>query len=205
MRAQYIIFGDDEGEDAVMLAGPTAEADRNYFEKNIVPALRPMTDDEYGFGPAVMLHTFARFSYILFGNDVYWCAEWGPGLIVVRFSPDGTLAWGAFRSPVPTFGGRKATDEDLRHYDEDAENHQYNLVFRAWDSQFDHDTRKWCSFERADEETQQAYYAALRHVGELGEELRARYAHKSDWERWSNQCKESLDRWAGQGIRTRSA
>ena len=54
--------------------------------------------------PAAILHTFARYSYIIYRNNVYWCAEWEPGLIVVRFSPDGSLAWTALRSPIPNFG-----------------------------------------------------------------------------------------------------
>src|SRR5947209_5162586 len=150
-EARYVIF-----VDGVMLAAPLDDGDYQYFADHIMPSLRPLSDEQYMEGPAVILHTFARYSYILYRDDVYWCAEWEPGLVVVRLSPDGRLAWTAMWSPVPNFGGREPAAEDVRDYDEDAENRQYNLVFTAWDAQFDAADREWRSFRPAEAGTASA-------------------------------------------------
>lgn len=195
-KALYVITVDD-----VMLTAPPERDDFRYFVDGILPRLRPISDEDYMQGPAVILHTLARYSYILYRNDVYWCAEWEPGLSVVRFSPDGSMAWTALRSPIPDFGGRKAVAEDVRSYDEDAENHQYNLVFRAWDAQFDEFWRKERSFRRAGAKTAGVYEAALAHAYELGEQMQARYSDDGKFSRWTARCKRNLRKWAGEGIR----
>lgn len=196
VEARYVIF-----VDGAMLAAPLDEGDFEYFVSHIIPSLRAMSDEEYMEGPAVILHTFARYSYILYRNDVYWCAEWQPGLIVVRFSPDGGLAWTAMRSPIPNFGGREAAADDVHSYDEDAENHQYNLVFTAWDAQFDEADREWRSFRQVEDGTAEGYQAALAHADKLGEQMQARYSGGDKVSKWSARCKSNLRVWAGEGIR----
>jgi hypothetical protein len=199
---RYVIYVDQDEEERVMMTAPLAERDRRYFTEGIIPALRPMSDEEYKNGPMVVLHTMAKFSYVLHDRDVYWCVEWQPGLIVVRFSPGGTFAAAALRSPNPGFGGREPTEEDLANYDEDAENPQYNLIFDAWDAQFDSDTLKWNGFERAGEEAAQIFDAAMAHVQELGEQMEARYGGKSEEiDLWRQRCHENIQRWAGEGVR----
>jgi hypothetical protein len=198
---RFVIFVDQNDEQGVMFNAPLQDSDRAYLEKGILPTLRPLSDDDYMDGPAVILHTLARYSYILRGKDVYWCAEWEPGLIVVRFSPDGEMAWSAFRSPIPNFGGRTPNAEDLRNADEDAENHQYNLVFNAWDAQFDEDLRRWRSFERADAGTAKAYKAALSHVQSLEGRMKARYSEAGQFALWWERCKRNLTKWTGEGAR----
>ena len=203
---QYMIFVAQKGEADAMLAAPLEDDDRDYFVNGILPALRPLSDEDYMQGPAVMLHTAARFSYIVFRDDVYWCVEWDPGLIVVRFSPDGTMAWTALRSPIPDFGGRTPLEEDLRDYDEadeDAENHQYNLVFKAWDAQFDEDWRKWRSFKPADAQIVRTYQAALAHVLTLGEQMEVRYSGEDKYHPWVEQCERNMEKWAGEGVRVK--
>jgi hypothetical protein len=93
--------------------------------------------------------------------------EWEPGLLVVRFAPDGSLALAERRSPNPEFGGREATEEELADYDEDNEEqaHQYRLVFDAWDAQLDEDERE--DWEIVDDETKSRFDAALAHVGAM--------------------------------------
>jgi hypothetical protein len=200
-QIQYVIFVDQNDETGVMFTAPLEDADRDYFVKGIVPTLRALSDEEYLNGPAVILHTLARFSCILYGDDVYWCAEWQPGLIVVRFSPNGEMAWSALRSPIPNFGGRTPNAEDLRQAEEDPENHQYNLVFKAWDAQLDEDWRQWRSFKPADATTAKAYQTALTHVQALGEQMEARYSEGSKFGRWVEGCKRNLMEWSGEGIR----
>lgn len=115
-EARYVIFMNE-----VMLTAPLEDGDLRYLTTHIIPNLRPLSSDEYIHGPAVLLYTVARYSYVLYQSDVYWCAEWEPGLIVVRFTPDGPMAWAALRSPIPNFGGRAADPKDLRHHHEGAD------------------------------------------------------------------------------------
>jgi len=195
-EAHYVISVDE-----VMLTAPLEDGEFRYFVNHILPNLRAISDEEYMQGPAVILHTLAQYSYILYRNDVCWCAEWEPGLIVVRFSSDGGLAWTALRSPIPNFGGREPAEEDVRAYDEDAENHQYNLVFTAWDAQFDAADREWRSFRPAEAETAGAYQAALSHADEIAEQMQARYSGDDTFSEWTARCKNNLLTWAGEGIR----
>lgn len=203
VKVDYIIFAPTQDEEAVMLTAPLEDGEREYFVKGILPTLQPLSEKDYMQGPAVILHTLAKFSYILYRKDVYWCAEWDPGLVVVRFSPDGTLAWSALRSPIPNFGGRAPNAGDLDNFDEDAENYQYNLVFNAWDAQFDEDVREWRSFKDADASTIQAYQAALAHTQTLGEQMQARYSSEDKFDRWVERCKRNIKKWAGEGIRVK--
>jgi hypothetical protein len=199
-QAHYIIFVEQDGTE-VMMSAPLDNDDQRYFEKGILPNMKPLSDDEYSHGPAAILRTLARFSYVLFKKDVYWCAEWDPGLIVVRFSPRGFLSWTALRSPIPNFGGRKPLKEDAKNFDENAENHQYNLVFKAWDAQFDALWRKHRAFVRSPEAIAKAYRAALDHANEIAESLEARYSKEPKYSQWIEKCKRNLRRWAGNGIR----
>jgi hypothetical protein len=54
--------------------------------------MRPLSEQEYRSGSAKILSTAARYSYVLDGSVVYWGMEWEPGLVVVRFAPDTSLA-----------------------------------------------------------------------------------------------------------------
>ena len=193
-RMQYVIFVEDDNDESVMFAAPVPDVDSKYLRDHVMPTLRALTDEEYMQGPAIILHTLARYSYVLHKDDLYWCSEWPPGLIVVRLSPDGTLAWSVLRSPNPEFGGRQATEEELELFDEDAENHQYNLVFNAWDAQFDEDVRKWRSFVPADPKTRKKYLAALDHVNSLGEIMQSRYSQS--FNEWSENCKKNIEKWS---------
>ena len=133
---KYIIFS-EEGEKPFMRSHSLRSSSETYLRETVLPVVRPISDEEYLDGPAKILSTFAPYSYVLDDEVVYWCAEWGTGLVVVRFAPDKSLAQAELRSPNPEFGGRVATDEEIENFDEDAENHQYKLVFDAWDAQFD--------------------------------------------------------------------
>jgi hypothetical protein len=195
-EACYVISVDE-----VMLTAPLEDGDFRYLADHILPNLRTLSDEEYMHGPAVILHTFARYSYILHRGDVYWCAEWEPGLVVVRFSPDGRLAWVAMRSPIPNFGGREPALEDEGNYDEDAENHQYNLVFNAWDAQFDAADREWRSFRPAEPGAVSDFQAALSHADHLGTRIQARYSGDDKFSDWSVLCKDNIRAWAGDGVR----
>jgi hypothetical protein len=151
---QYIIFVDDydnDDDETVIYTAPVPEEDANYL-RQVVTTLRPLSDDEYLNGPAVCLETMAKYSYVLDGNDLYWLVEWEPGLLVVRFRPNESMAWTAVNSPIPNFGGREAPQEEIDAYDDTAPNPQYNLIFRPWDAQLDEEYRTYLGFVPAEDD-----------------------------------------------------
>jgi hypothetical protein len=81
----------------VMHSAPPEAEDLRYFVEGILPNLRPLSDDEYTHGPAVILQTLAPASYLIHGNDVYWLSQWEPGLIAGPFYANG--ADGLDRAP----------------------------------------------------------------------------------------------------------
>lgn len=196
---QYVNFVYPDGDDdPVLHTAPVAADEATYFER-IIAELRALSEEDYMNGPAVVLHTMAKFSYILRGEELFWCIEWQPGLIVVRMAPRQPMSWAAIRSPVPNFGGREASEAELEAYDEDAENPQYNLIFTPWDAQFDAQDREWYSFVPADADVQSRFEKALARVNELGEIMEQRY--RADSDAWLARCKQNLENWCGEGIR----
>lgn len=127
----YLIFA---GEQAEMRSLAVGAAQARYLRDVVDPLLRPLTREQYTNDVHAILGTFARYSYVLHASHVYWCVEWSPGLLVVRFAPTGAIDWCALKSPNPEFGGRTATEAELDAFDEDAPNPQYRLVFDAWDA-----------------------------------------------------------------------
>jgi len=194
----YIIFVEKDDE-SMMFHAPVPEENAAYLRDRVAPTLRPLRDEAYMLGPAVILKTLARYSYVLDEHDLYWCAEWDPGLLVVRFSPNHSMAWTAIRSPVPAFGGRTPKQEDLDSYDETAVNHQYRLVFDPWDAQLDERIREWRSFKPVDEEARRAYRAAIDHVNSLGDIMELKYSN--DATKWVETCIANISDWAGSGHR----
>jgi hypothetical protein len=182
----YVIDAFGEDDETTTMTSPVDDADAEYLREKVIPVLRPLSADEYSFGPAAILHTMAHYSYVLDGAVVYWCVEWKPGLLVIRFAPDGEMAWAALKSPNPEFGGREATEAELDAYDEDAENPQYNLVFNAWDDTFDQEREGWDPISDSD---QAAYAAALGPVNTLSEAVRQEWESRK--EEYLERCKTS--------------
>jgi hypothetical protein len=196
---QYAIFVEDKRGREVMHTAPVPEDDARFLRERVLPTLQPLDDATYLDGPAMILHTGARFSYVLDGDDLLWCVEWEPGLLVVRFSPDGRMAWTALRSPVPGFGGRKPLKQDLAGYDEDAEDPQYNLVFHAWDAQFDEFSRTHYAFAPASDDAKKRYAAGLRHPDGLVATVPERKGKARS--AWIAACQRRVQEWAGEGLR----
>lgn len=195
---QYIINVPGDGDEWSIYSAPVPKDDAAYL-KRVISTLRPLSDDNYLNGPAFILNTLAKYSYILDDRNVYWCVQWAPGLIVVRFSPDGKMEWSAIRSPVPNFGGREADEAEWNEYDEDAVNPQYHLIFDPWDAQFDSQKREWKSFALADKCAIDRFNAALEHVNGFGESIEQRDSTASDARR--ERCLQNLKKWTGDGIR----
>lgn len=196
----YVSDENEEGEQTRLHMGPVAEPEQQYLLQCVLPGLRPLSDDEYMQGIAVILHTFARSSYVLHGKAILWCIEWEPGLLVVRFSPDEGMAWVAMRSPVPDFGGRTPLQEDIDAYDDEEENPQYRLVFRPWDAQFDTQYREWGQYEPAPAETGALQTAAMQRANLLGSRLEKEVGQEG-FKTWAEACKQNIRQWAGEGLR----
>lgn len=101
MRHLIHAFAGGGSEESVRMSREVPEADARYLRDTVIPLLQPLSEDDYSYGPAAILQTMARYSYVLDGEAVYWCVEWEPGLLVLRFLPDGRLAWAAMESPNP--------------------------------------------------------------------------------------------------------
>jgi hypothetical protein len=131
---RYIIFVPESARPLTKDVDPLSV---EYLTARVIPQLRTLTESDYRNGPKSILSTAARWSYILHDQNVLWCVEWEPGLLVVEFSPSGQMRWSALDSPVPNFGGRLASEDELAAFDEDEPNPQYNIVFDAWDAEVD--------------------------------------------------------------------
>ncbi len=200
---QYVNFVYDDGDDPTLHTGPVPESDAAYLRQT-VRHLKPLSDEEYMTGPAAILHTMAKYSYVLDGEELYWCIEWEPGLIIVKMAPEKKMQWVALRSPIPNFGGHEPLPEDgdPDEYDGD-DNPQYNLIFTPWDAQYDKQNREWGSFTPADTDAQTGFEDALARVNALGSVMESRYADDSDT--WFELCKRNLEKWAGDGVRLKPA
>lgn len=188
---RYLIFDLEDDTDETILSGAVCQPEADYLRDVVLPRLRPLAEEDYFNGPLAIYGTAAHFSYILTGSDVYWCVEWGPGPLVIRFSADGSMSWCSLRSPVPDFGGREATEEELDAYDEDEPNPQYNLVFNAWDPQLDPDRRGdgWAEVSADERRRWKAAMALQERLGATVDELRE--SDPEAYERWQIHCQES--------------
>ena len=196
---QYVNFVYKEKDDPKLHTAPVPDSDAAYL-RQAAKHLKAISDGDYITGPAAILHTMAKYSYVLDGNELYWCIEWQPGLVVVKIVPGAELQWAALRSPVPNFGGREplSGDGDPGEYD-DQDNPQYNLIFTPWDAQYDEQKREWRSFVLADAEVQTRFENALARVNALWSIVESRYA--DDREGWFILCSQNLERWCGEGVR----
>lgn len=190
---QYIIWVDGE-DSAVLHVGPVADPEAAYLGAAL-DHLEPVSDEDYLAGPAVIVSTAARSSYVLDGEDVLWCTEWEPGLLVFRFRPDATMQRVALRSPVPDFAGREASQEAIEAWDEEAPNPQYRLIFDAWDAQFEADTRAWLGFTVAQPDDLRRWQTAMSHVNGLHKSLDGRNSKRE-----FSVAKARVAAWAGYGV-----
>lgn len=169
----YLIWVDDD-----MLHGDVADRQQEFLRDVVTPALQPLTGEDYKNGPAAILQTMARYSYVLDGGAVWWCVEWDPALLVVRFSADGTMQWAAVEGPSPT------VDDDEGHDDP-----RHKLVFDAWDAQFDEQPREWGGFSPAPPELEDRWEAAMAHVNQLADELIDELGDDEEaFEAWRQRC-----------------
>lgn len=196
---QYVNFVYEDNDDPKLHTAPVPDSDAAYL-RQAAKHLEPLSDEDYITGPVAILNTMAKYSYVLDCNELYWCVEWQPGLVVVKIVPDADLQWVALRSPVPNFGGREPlpADGDPDEYDDEV-NPQRNLIFTPWDAQYDKQKRDWSSFVPADTEAQTRFENALARVNALGSVMESRYANDRDG--WFTLCRQNLETWCGEGVR----
>ena len=96
---EYVNFVYEGDGEPTLYTAPVPASDAAYL-REAATHLRPLSDEQYMTGPACILRTPAKFSYVLDDQDLYWCVEWDPGLLVIRMSPDIELQWVALRSTV---------------------------------------------------------------------------------------------------------
>lgn len=170
---KYLMFKDVNNKPAAMTR-TVPKKDAAYLKKTVVPKMRALSDDEYLYGPGAILQTPAKYSYILDGKAVYWCVDWAPGLLVLQFSVDGAMKFAALR--------RIDSDE------EDGES-QYNLIYDAWDAQFEEETGPgWAAAAPAD---LKAHAAALHHSGTLHERVYKECLPKKSYDSYFKKCEKS--------------
>ncbi len=202
---QYVNIVFEDSNEAVMHTAPVPDGDAAYL-RQAAKHLKPLSDEEYMTGPAGILHTMAKYSHVLDGDNLYWCVEWEPGLVIVRMrhGQNMEMEWVALRSPVPNFAGREPLPEDGDPDDYDGDdNPQYNLIFTPWDAQFDQQDREWKSFTPADDDVQSRFQNALARVNALSDLMQSRYT--DDSEKWLERCTDNLEKWAGEGVRLKIA
>lgn len=200
---QYVNFVYEDSDEPTLHTAPVPEGDAAYLRLAFAH-LKPLTDEEYMNGPAAILRTMAKYSYVLDGDELYWCVEWDPGLLIVKLAPDTKMEWVALRSPDPNFGGREPLPEDGDPDDNDCDDDpQYNLIFTPWDAQYDKQDREWGSFVPADNQVQTRFENALAHVNALGSVMESRFSSDSD--SWFQLCKANLKKWSGEGVRLKVA
>jgi len=182
---KYIIFAERDGEED-MLCRAVAPDEEAYLRQDVIPVLEPLSDEEYIHGPAALLHTLARFSYVLDGDALYWCVEWRPGLIVIRFEPDQPMQYASMRSTDGTFTGTR-TMEEINAAGDRTDDPQYNLVFESWDTQFNEELRaKW---PLASDLIRDRYNAALHSVQSMAIEMSKRFGEEQAYQAWLEQCR----------------
>lgn len=199
---RYVIWIEDAKGRRQCQSAPVEAREAEYLRRHALPTLRVVDRETYVQCFAAVLSTAQRSSYILDGTDAIWCLEWKPGLLVMRFSPDGAMAGTALRSPRRFFGrpASSLTPEERLEQERERDGdppEQSRLVFDAWDAQFDRDVRRWGGFEEAPASLVSRYAAALAPVNALSSE--AQNAHGRDRE-FAKASFERLQAWAGTGI-----
>ncbi len=197
-----MIWVEDEKGRGHHESAPVEEREAHYLRTHALPTLRPIDRETYVQCFAAVLGTAQRSSYVLDGTHVIWCVEWKPGLLVLRFSPDGSMSGTALRSPRRFFGRdwKSLTPAEQMASEQDAEDEpgeQYRLVFDAWDAQFEEQVREWGGFENAPAALVSRHEAALAPVNELSRE--AYDAHGRD-AAFAKRSFERLAAWPGDGI-----
>ncbi len=163
-----------------------------YLREEVIPSFQPLTVEQYLGGPIGIVHTAARFSYVLDNSAVNWCIEWRPGLLVINVTPN-SMQWAARRSPDPQFGGRSATAAEIESYEKWeqawesqhlAPPPQYGLIFDPWTDILEQSFTDW---KPASEQQTLTIHKVFDWLDALAESLRGQSGgktHAEQLEEW---------------------
>jgi hypothetical protein len=140
----HYIVTDHEGQEEVALIKPLENEEISYMRKEVIPRMKPLSKEDYLYGPAAILAAEPAFCYVLDGKHVYWCIEWDPGLLVIRFDDKGKMAYASLQALNPLFGNRTATLKEIQDYEDQGRDQQVELVYQGYNAQFeDADRTGW--------------------------------------------------------------
>ena len=164
----FFVISDYKAADdgSVKLAMEVDQAEMRYFTEEVLPALKPIDDKTYVERYMRVRGSMARSSLVLDASGdgcVYGCVEWEPGLLVLRFSPDGTM----MAAELP----------DTDNHDFDEAPPQYNLSTIGFDAEVEPEGRgdEWRSL---DADMLRRFEAALIPVNALIEKFNNEYSEK---------------------------
>jgi hypothetical protein len=186
----YYIVTDHNGQEGVALVKGLDTVIANYLRKEVLPRLKPLSKEDYLYGPAAILGAEPAFSYVVEGSNVYWCVEWDPGLLVIRFDDKGKMAYAALPAINPLFGNRTATLAELKEYEERDHDPQVELVYQGYDAQFeDGDRTGWVIAGRPFRRT---FETAIEHVNQLYDQLEEGFGDdEAKVKAWQARCEAS--------------
>lgn len=191
----HYIVTDHAGQSEVAMVKPLENILAQYMRKQVLPLMKPLSKDDYLYGPAAILGAEAAYSYLLDGSVVYWCVEWDPGLLVIRFDDKGKMAYAALQALNPLFGNRTATLADIKAYEERECDQQVELVYQGYDAQFeDADRTGWVIATRP---FRRAFDTAIEFVNVMHEKLEDGFGDdEAKVLAWQARC-ESSPIWKG--------
>lgn len=206
----YLVSIEDEKEaDSFTLHMSNVDKGDADYLRHAAKHLQSLSDEQYMTGPAVLLLSMAKSSYVLSGKDLYWCVEWTPGLVIVRVSPEKPLAWvglAAQGAGSPNLGltglGSVVDDSTSREIGCENErdrlgNPQYNLIFDCYDAQQDTEFRE-SEFVVADVEVRENFQNALSQLDRLADTMETRFGESVT--EWFEDGKQNLKKWLAGGV-----
>lgn len=183
-RAHFIIWvANGDVDHAHVAAVPSRLAD--WLLGVLDPLLLPLSDEQYLATHCVIPFGASRWSYVVTDEAVHWIVEDESALIVTRFDVDGSM-WSASFPWI-----RKRLDEE----DDDEPDLAYDLVFYAWDSQFEAFWREHRGFLVDDGEVERTFDLVMQHVQEL-QAAADRDRADSDLDDWADLKLDALETWA---------
>ena len=191
---KYLIWVTEKDNSEKMYAAPVDKIDSDYFKREVTSYLKPISQAFYCQSFCAILQTLSRWSYVLYNEKLYWCILWGTsGLIVLEFQDDGTIQGVALRSP----------HKDEHWNDGIYENHQYNLVYTAWDAQFEEEKRTWKNFKPISNQDveKQHFNKCILPIDTLAPKIEE--AYQKDTENFMKKCLNRVEQWFGEGRKTK--
>jgi len=184
----YVIeaWENGDGEEPTRLQVPARHDLAEYARSALLPRLRPIDPDTFRHSLNHMVGTAAKSVYFIENGALFWCVDWFPLLILVRFDPDQSIAAEAFRQPTPQHDeplpGEEPWDED-----EDGLCPLYSLIYAVWDYQFDARDRAHIGAEPIHPELDAIWAGTIEWLDAIG------VADNDDW-------KQRLNDWTGTGL-----